>query len=150
MFGAATDPVKALHPALVRVIGRDGEACRQGRAHRRSLETFRAVVDVFPVAALRPELRGVRERGVTEVRASCLAAGTDIEAAHTFRSQDPLVAGKGVHVGAGCGDVHEDVAYALGAVHDGQSAPLASHGADLLERQNLARGPVYVRERDEA
>src|SRR5215216_5210079 len=108
------------------------------------------MVDASPVAALGPELRGIREGVVAEARAPYLAVGPDVEAAHAFRPQNPLVAGKGVHIHAGLGDVYREVANRLRSVHEGQSSPVAGQRRDLFERQNLTCGPVHVRERDEA
>ncbi len=59
------------------------------------------------------------------------------------------MAGEGVHVRPGRRSVHGDVADRLGAVYQRQDSAFAGGGADLLQRQYLARGPVHVGEGDE-
>lgn len=99
------------------------EAAGQGGAHRGRLEAPGAGVQL--VVALWVEGLGVGDGEVTEVRAVDPAFRPYVEGAHPFRAEQPLVAGDGVHVGAGRGRVYRNVAGRLGAVYQGQGSVLA-------------------------
>jgi hypothetical protein len=121
---------------------------RKRGAHGRGLEA--ASVGSQPVVSFRVEVRGGRYRHEADVRAVDWQARSYVEGSHPFWSEHPLVAGEGVHVGAGGRHVYLDVPDRLGPVHQGQDSPVAGEGTDLLQRQHLAVRPVDVGEGDEA
>src|SRR5215218_2425636 len=118
--GAVPDPLEA---RLSPLVDRRGEAPGERGTHRRGLEAPRVLSQL--VVALQVEGRRVGEGEEADVRAGDFAPWPDVEGAHTLGTQDPLVAGEGVHVGAGRRRVHGDVADGLGAVYEGQYAPFA-------------------------
>jgi hypothetical protein len=75
-----------------------GETGAEGGARRRGFEASRVSSQL--VVALRVEGKGVGKGEETDVRAEDVETGPDVECAHAFGPQDPLVPGEGVHVGA--------------------------------------------------
>ena len=73
----------------------------------------------------------------------------DVEKPGEHGSQQPLVARARIHVAAEFGDVQLHHARRMGAIHQGEDAPLPRQGADFPHRQHAAVRVVDMAEADE-